>query len=55
MQELVSGIRAPIVVKVFGHDLDISEEIANEILHVMQETNGVVNAQLAKEFRIPQL
>ena len=55
IQELQSGVRAPIVIKVFGPDLDVIDGIANQILTRMENTDGIVNAQMQQEFLIPQV
>lgn len=55
MQQLVSGARAPIVLRLYGKDLDILRLQATNILSVMQKVPGIVNAQVEQEERVPQI
>ena len=43
------------MIKVFGPDLDVIDGIANQILTRMENTDGIVNAQMQQEFLIPQV
>lgn len=55
IQELQSGIRAPIVVKVFWPDLDVLDGLTTQVLTQIQTVDGVVNAQMKQERIIPQI
>lgn len=55
MQELVSGVRAPIVLRLYGKDLDVLRLQATNILASMQKVPGIVNAQVEQEERVPQI
>lgn len=55
MQELVSGVRAPIVLRLYGKDLDTLRLQATNILAAMKKVPGIVNAQVEQEERVPQI
>ena len=55
MQELLSGVRAPIVVKLFGKDLNELRNQANRIVQVLSVISGVKNAQVQRELKVPQI
>jgi CzcA family heavy metal efflux pump len=55
MQELISGVRAPIVLRLYGKDLDTLRLNATNILGAMQKVHGIVNAQVEQEERVPQI
>lgn len=55
MQELLSGVRAPIVLRLYGKDLDVLRLRANDILGAMKSVPGIVNAQVGQEERVPQI
>lgn len=54
MEELLSGVRAPIVIKVFGDDLDAMREVAEKVRDELKLQPGVTNAQIPKEILIPE-
>ncbi|MEK9160196.1 MAG: efflux RND transporter permease subunit [Patescibacteria group bacterium] len=54
MEELLSGVRAPIVIKVFGDDLDAMREVAEQVRDELKLQPGVTNAQIPKEVLIPE-
>ena len=54
MEELLSGVRAPIVIKVFGDDLDAMREVAEKVRDELKLQPGVTNAQIPKEVLIPE-
>lgn len=55
MQELLSGVRAPIVVKLYGKDLDELRAQANRIQQTLVAIRGVKNAQVERELKVPQI
>ncbi len=55
MQELVSGVRAPIVLRLYGKDLETLRLQAGNILGAMNKVPGIVNAQIEQEERVPQI
>lgn len=55
MEELLSGVRAPIVVKVFGEDLAALRQTADLVKQALSEQEGVANAQVQREVITPEL
>jgi Cu/Ag efflux pump CusA len=55
MEEIVSGARAPVVVQVFGDDLEVLDRKANEILRLVSRTRGAVDAQVESPAGTPEL
>lgn len=55
MQELLSGVRAPIVVKIYGKDLAKLREIGDAVQQQLAAIRGVKNAQLERELLVPQV
>ena len=55
MQMLVSGVRAPIVLRLYGPDLDVLQTQGQKILAAMKSAPGVVNAQVEQELKVPQI
>ncbi len=54
LEELLSGVRAPIVVKVFGDDLIALRQTASEVRDALASQTGVKNAQVQREVLIPE-
>lgn len=54
MEELVSGVRAPIVVKVFGDDLPALRQAAALVRDELARQEGVKNAQVQREVMVPE-
>lgn len=54
MEELISGVRAPIVVKVFGDDLGELRDVATLVRDELMRQSGVTNAQIQREVMIPE-
>ncbi len=55
MQELLSGVRAPIALKLYGKDLNVLRTQAARIQTVLAEIKGVKNAQVERELLVPQI
>jgi heavy metal efflux system protein len=53
--ELMTGAKTDVIVKVLGPDLDKLADIANEILKKIQHTEGVADPNVAKAEGMPQL
>lgn len=55
IDHMLSGVRAQIAVKVFGNDLNVLREKAEEIRATMAQLPGVVDLSVEKQVLIPQL
>jgi cobalt-zinc-cadmium resistance protein CzcA len=53
--ELISGVRADLGIKVFGDDLDQLLDSSNEILEVIEQINGVADARVEQVTGLPML
>ncbi|MBD2516577.1 efflux RND transporter permease subunit [Nostoc sp. FACHB-973] len=55
MDEVLSGVRSAIAVKIFGPDLEQLHSIGQEINDVMKTVNGIVDLQLEPQIPIEQI
>lgn len=55
MDEVLSGVRSAIAVKIFGPDLEQLRTIGQQVEAQMQDIQGVVDLQLEPQIPIPQL
>jgi CzcA family heavy metal efflux pump len=55
VEELLSGVRAPIVIKVYGDDLLGLKQTAERIRTELAKQEGVKNPQVQKEVLLPEL
>lgn len=55
LDHMLSGVRAQIALKVFGEDLDTIRATAEELREKLAGVSGVVDLQVEKQVRIPQL
>lgn len=55
IDHMLSGVRAQIAVKLFGTDLAVLRDKAEEIRQIMSETKGIVDLSVEKQVLIPQL
>ena len=53
--ELITGVRADIAIKVFGEDLEILSEKANEIKNMITDVPGAADITVEKIVGLPQL
>ncbi len=53
--ELISGVRSDIAIKVYGEDLDILNKKANEIKKVITQVNGAADITVEKTAGLPQM
>ncbi|MEX0290094.1 MAG: CusA/CzcA family heavy metal efflux RND transporter [Flavobacteriaceae bacterium] len=53
--ELITGVRADIAVKVFGEDLDILSKKANEIRALINDVSGAADISVEKIVGLPQM
>ncbi|HEX6000411.1 MAG TPA: efflux RND transporter permease subunit [Hyphomicrobiaceae bacterium] len=55
LDHMLSGVRAQIVLKVFGEDLDIIRAVAEQARFRMAKIEGIADLQVEKQVRVPQL
>ncbi|MEK9132876.1 MAG: efflux RND transporter permease subunit [Patescibacteria group bacterium] len=55
MEQLISGVRAPIVVKVFGDDLGAIRQAATLVKNELSQQKGIKNARIQTEVMVPEL
>ena len=55
LDHMLSGVRAQIALKIFGEDLDTLRRVAAELRDRMAAVPGVVDLQIEKQVRTPQL
>ncbi len=55
IEHILSGVRAPLVIKVFGPDLEKLEEYGDRIRVLLSDIPGTLNPVLEQEVSIPQI
>jgi HME family heavy-metal exporter len=55
LDHMLSGVRAQIVVKIFGEDLDVMRAVAEETRARLARIDGIADLQVEKQVRVPQL
>ena len=55
MDEVLSGVRSQLAVKIFGADLDQLRQIGAQVETQMQTVDGIVDLQLEPQIPIPQI
>ncbi len=55
VEELLSGVRAPIVIKIYGDNLEDLKRTAERIRSELAKQEGVKNPQVQKEVLLPEL
>ena len=55
LDHILSGVRAQIALKVFGEDLDTIRTLSEELRQKLAGVPGIVDLQVEKQVRIPQL
>lgn len=55
LDHMLSGVRAQIALKIFGEDLDTLRVLAEDLRQKLANIPGVVDLQVEKQVRIPQL
>ncbi len=53
--ELLSGIKAQLAVKIFGDDLNVLKDTAEKILHTIDNIPGLVDVSVEQSFGQPQI
>ena len=52
---ITSGIRAQIVIKIFGDDLNILRTKASEVQNLIKDVDGIADLQMEQQLLIPQI
>ncbi len=55
VEELISGIRAPLVIRLYGEDLDLLQKYGKTLLQDIKEVPGTLNVSLEPQTKIPSL
>jgi CzcA family heavy metal efflux pump len=55
LDHMLSGVRAQIALKIYGDDLDTARTLAEDLRTKLSRIPGVVDLQVEKQVRIPQL
>jgi CzcA family heavy metal efflux pump len=55
LDHMLSGVRAQLALKVYGADLDTLQRVANDLRIKIADIPGLVDLQVEKQVRIPQL
>jgi HME family heavy-metal exporter len=55
LDHMLSGVRAQIVLKVFGEDLDVIRAVAEDARSRLARIDGIADLQVEKQVRVPQL
>jgi HME family heavy-metal exporter len=55
IDHLLSGVRAEIVLKVFGNDLDASTAVAEQLRHDLSGIPGLADLQVERQARVPTI
>ncbi len=55
VEEIISGIRAPLVIKIFWEDLDTLESIGKQVVEIANTVEGTLNISLESQTKIPSI
>jgi CzcA family heavy metal efflux pump len=55
MDEVLSGYTAPVVVNIFGHDLDVLDQKAQQVADILRRIGGAVDVTIQSPPGMPQL
>jgi Cu/Ag efflux pump CusA len=53
--EILSGVRAQVTIKIYGPNLDVLRKKGQEVLNAMQTVKGVEDLQMEQQINVPQL
>lgn len=55
VEQLLSGVRAPIVIKLYGDDIENLRAYGSQIVSILTEIDGVANPQLSRDLKVPEI
>ena len=55
MDEMLSGVRAQVAIKIYGDDLNVLRQKGQEVLKIMQTVKGVEDLMLEQQINVPQV
>ena len=55
VEEIISGVRAPLVIKIFWEDLDTLELLGKQVVKVANSIEGTLNISLEPQAKIPSI
>lgn len=55
IEHILSGVRAPLVIKLFGSDLDELKIYADKVRDILEEIPGTLNPVVDQEIKVPQV
>ena len=55
MDEVQSGVRAQVAIKIFGDDLDVLYKLGQQIQGIVSSVAGAVDVSLEQQIRVPQV
>lgn len=55
VEEIISGVRAPLVIKIFWEDLDTLEILGKQVVEIANTVEGTLNISLEPQTKIPSI
>lgn len=55
IEHILSGVRAPLVIKLFGSDLDELRTYADQVRDILEDIPGTLNPVVDQEVKVPQV
>jgi CzcA family heavy metal efflux pump len=55
LDEVLSGVRAQIAIKVYGPDLNVLRSLGGQVEAILREVNGIRDLQLEQQIDVPQI
>ena len=55
VEEYVAGVKSPLVIKVFGHELEQLEDVAKKIENSIQKVPGITDTKVFENLGLPEL
>ncbi len=55
IEHILSGVRAPLVIKIFGNDLDTLREVAEKVQRELEQIPGTLNPLVQQEVKVSEI